>query len=64
MKHGKYKKALQAFITLQTTRLLASRDFMYAHAQLDFVGAPYIYTSLFFAKSVPILGKSPAQWRG
>ena len=37
MKHGKYQKALQAFEILQTTPLLASRDFMYAHAQLDFV---------------------------
>ncbi|KAF1978786.1 MFS general substrate transporter [Bimuria novae-zelandiae CBS 107.79] len=36
MKHGRYQKALQAFEFLQTTRLLASRDFMYAHAQLDF----------------------------
>ncbi|KAI4611744.1 hypothetical protein J4E83_007995 [Alternaria metachromatica] len=36
MKHGKYSKALQAFEQVQTTRLLASRDFMYAHAQLDF----------------------------
>lgn len=36
MKHGKYKRALEAFIMIQTTPLLASRDFMYAHAQLDF----------------------------
>jgi len=36
MKHGKYCKALEAFEQVQTTRLLASRDFMYAHAQLDF----------------------------
>lgn len=52
MKHGKYRyvegddtkiatdivdrKALDAFEMIQTTRLLASRDFMYAHAQLDF----------------------------
>jgi len=36
MKHGKYPKALEAFEQVQTTRLLASRDFMYAHAQLDF----------------------------
>ncbi|KAI4688445.1 hypothetical protein J4E81_008042 [Alternaria sp. BMP 2799] len=28
--------ALEAFEQVQTTRLLASRDFMYAHAQLDF----------------------------
>lgn len=37
MKHGNYKKALLSFEILQTTHLLASRDFMYAHAQLDFV---------------------------
>ncbi|KAF2183473.1 MFS general substrate transporter [Zopfia rhizophila CBS 207.26] len=36
MKHGKYRRALEAFIMIQTTPLLASRDFMYAHAQLDF----------------------------
>lgn len=36
MKHGKYRKALEAFEQIQTTSLLASRDFMYAHAQLDF----------------------------
>lgn len=36
MKHGKYSKALDAFTMFQTTPLLASRDFMYAHAQLDF----------------------------
>jgi MFS family permease len=36
MKHGNYCKALEAFEQVQTTRLLASRDFMYAHAQLDF----------------------------
>ncbi|KAL1793925.1 hypothetical protein ACET3X_007346 [Alternaria dauci] len=36
MKHGKYRKALEAFEQVQTTQLLASRDFMYAHAQLDF----------------------------
>jgi MFS family permease len=36
MKHGKYRKALEAFTAIQTTHLLASRDFMYAHAQLDF----------------------------
>lgn len=36
MKHGKYRKALESFTALQTTPLLASRDFMYAHAQLDF----------------------------
>jgi MFS family permease len=36
MKHGKYCKALEAFEQVQTTRWLASRDFMYAHAQLDF----------------------------
>ncbi|KAI4947472.1 hypothetical protein J4E91_006826 [Alternaria rosae] len=36
MKHGKYCEALEAFEQVQTTRLLASRDFMYAHAQLDF----------------------------
>jgi hypothetical protein len=36
MKHGRYRKALDAFIAIQTTPLLASRDFMYAHAQLDF----------------------------
>jgi hypothetical protein len=36
MKHGKYRRALEAFTMIQTTPLLASRDFMYAHAQLDF----------------------------
>ncbi|KAF1848807.1 MFS general substrate transporter [Cucurbitaria berberidis CBS 394.84] len=36
VKHGKYRKALQAFEQIQTTWLLCSRDFMYAHAQLDF----------------------------
>ena len=36
MKHGKYRKALEAFTMIQTTPLLASRDFVYAHAQLDF----------------------------
>lgn len=36
MKHGRYRKALEAFEQIQTTSLLASRDFMYAHAQLDF----------------------------
>ncbi|RYN47105.1 hypothetical protein AA0114_g8015 [Alternaria tenuissima] len=36
MKHGNYRKALEAFEQVQTTQLLASRDFMYAHAQLDF----------------------------
>ncbi|KAF2004169.1 MFS general substrate transporter [Amniculicola lignicola CBS 123094] len=36
MKHGRYRKALEAFTMIQTTPLLASRDFMYAHAQLDF----------------------------
>ncbi|KAI4644341.1 hypothetical protein J4E93_006242 [Alternaria ventricosa] len=30
------RRALEAFEQVQTTRLLASRDFMYAHAQLDF----------------------------
>jgi hypothetical protein len=36
MKHGRYRKALEAFTAIQTTPLLASRDFMYAHVQLDF----------------------------
>ncbi|USP75004.1 uncharacterized protein yc1106_02278 [Curvularia clavata] len=36
MKHGRYRKALESFEQVQTTPLLASRDFMYAHAQLDF----------------------------
>ncbi|KAH9869803.1 hypothetical protein IAQ61_007016 [Plenodomus lingam] len=36
MKHGRYRKALEAFEQVQTTSLLASRDFIYAHAQLDF----------------------------
>lgn len=36
MKHGKYEKALDAFNQIQTTPLLAARDFMYTHAQLDF----------------------------
>ncbi|KAH8725445.1 major facilitator superfamily domain-containing protein [Phaeosphaeriaceae sp. PMI808] len=36
MKHGRYEKALDAFNQVQTTPLLAARDFMYAHAQLDF----------------------------
>lgn len=38
MKHGRYRKALEAFEQIQTTSFLASRDFMYAHAQLDFEG--------------------------
>ncbi|KAG9190304.1 hypothetical protein G6011_08392 [Alternaria panax] len=36
MKHGEYCKALEAFEQIQTTQLLASRNFMYAHAQLGF----------------------------
>ncbi|KAF2732388.1 MFS general substrate transporter [Polyplosphaeria fusca] len=36
MKHGKYRRALESFTMIQTTPLLASRDFMYTHAQLDF----------------------------
>ncbi|KAF1959475.1 MFS general substrate transporter [Byssothecium circinans] len=36
MKHGRYEKALDSFNQIQTTPLLAARDFMYAHAQLDF----------------------------
>ena len=36
MKHGKYRKALEAFTAVQRTPLLASRDLMYAHVQLDF----------------------------
>jgi len=36
MKHGRYRKALEAFTAVQTTPLLASRDLMYAHVQLDF----------------------------
>jgi MFS family permease len=36
MKHGRYEKALASFNQIQTTPLLAARDFMYAHAQLDF----------------------------
>jgi hypothetical protein len=36
MKHGQYEKALDAFNQIQTTPLLAARDLMYAHAQLDF----------------------------
>jgi hypothetical protein len=36
MKHGRYEKALNAFNQVQTTPLLAARDLMYAHAQLDF----------------------------
>jgi hypothetical protein len=36
MKHGRYEKALDAFNQIQTTPLLAARDLMYAHAQLDF----------------------------
>lgn len=36
MKHGRYRKALESFEQIQTTWLLCSRDFMYAHAQLDF----------------------------
>lgn len=35
MKHGKYRRALEAFSQLQTSPLLASRDFMLTHAQLD-----------------------------
>lgn len=36
MKHGRYEKAHDSFNQVQTTPLLAARDFMYAHAQLDF----------------------------
>ncbi|KAH7091340.1 major facilitator superfamily domain-containing protein [Paraphoma chrysanthemicola] len=36
MKHGRYEKALDSFNQIQTTPLLAARDLMYAHAQLDF----------------------------
>lgn len=36
MKHGRYEKALDSFTQIQTTPLLAARDLMYAHAQLDF----------------------------
>jgi MFS family permease len=36
MKHGRYEKALASFNQIQTTPLLAARDFMYAHAQLHF----------------------------
>jgi MFS family permease len=36
MKHGQYEKALASFNQIQTTTLLAARDFIYAHAQLDF----------------------------
>lgn len=36
MKHGRYEKALEAFTQVRTTPLLAVRDLMYAHAQLDF----------------------------
>jgi hypothetical protein len=36
MKHGRYEKALDSFNQVQTTPLLAARDLMYAHAQLDF----------------------------
>jgi hypothetical protein len=36
MKHGRYEEALDAFNQIQTTPLLAARDLMYAHAQLDF----------------------------
>lgn len=36
MKHGRYEKALSSFNQIQTTPLLAARDFIYAHAQLDF----------------------------
>lgn len=36
MKHGRYEKALDAFNQIQTTPLLAARDFIYTHAQLDF----------------------------
>lgn len=36
MKHGRYREALDAFTQIQTTLLLAARDFIYAHAQLDF----------------------------
>jgi hypothetical protein len=36
MKHGRYEKALDSFNQIQTTPLLAARDFMYAHAQLEF----------------------------
>ncbi|KAF1828804.1 hypothetical protein BDW02DRAFT_614210 [Decorospora gaudefroyi] len=43
MKHGSYRKALESFEQVQTTSLLASRDFMYVHAQLDFESNPYSY---------------------
>jgi MFS family permease len=36
MKHGRYEKALASFNQIQTTPLLAARDFIYAHAQLEF----------------------------
>lgn len=36
MKHGNYRKAFDAFQYIQTSPLLASRDLVYAHAQLDF----------------------------
>jgi hypothetical protein len=41
MKHGAYGRALDAFNQIQTTPLLAARDFMYAHAQLDFESRMY-----------------------
>jgi len=41
MKHGRYNEALSAFNQIQTTPLLAARDFMYAHAQLDFESRIY-----------------------
>jgi hypothetical protein len=35
MKHGYYRKALESFCIIQPTPLLAARDLMYAHAQLE-----------------------------
>ncbi|KAF2126317.1 MFS general substrate transporter [Dothidotthia symphoricarpi CBS 119687] len=35
MKHGKYRRALESFHQIQTTPLLASRDFVLTHTQLD-----------------------------
>ncbi|KAF3048629.1 hypothetical protein E8E11_004853 [Didymella keratinophila] len=35
MKHGRYRQALESFLQLQVTQLLASRDFILTHAQLD-----------------------------
>lgn len=38
MKHSRYRQALESFLQLRVTQLLASRDFILTHAQLDLEG--------------------------